>query len=466
MSGSSRSPGFLAGAGLSRRGLVGGLALAPLLTGGLPGLAGAVASRPAPIRPGRTVVVIGAGLAGLAAAGVLRQAGAEVTVLEARARAGGRAWTESKPFGFPYDIGCGSLEATADNPLRRLLDERGMETVPDDGADDLLFFDTKEADADTDAAAADAIDRLERAVKDAGRAQMDRSAADLVPDLGNLGQLATALVGPLDFGVELKDLSSLDAARRPDAEAALWFPRGIGTAVASLAKDMARDVKIILSSPVSRIDWSGSGVRVTTPKGVVSADAAIITVPISVLASGGVTFDPPLPEGVRTAFDGLTTGFVNRIALGYKPDSLDCDPFTALDQVRGDGRVLDLCLRPFGRELAIATVGGDLARQLEAAKDQEAVDLVRDAVADVFGSLTRRQATAWHVSRWGADPYSLGAMTAAKPGHAEARRILSEPVGDRLCFAGEACSLTWPGWLPGAYETGVAAAQRVLALPS
>ncbi|MDE1148122.1 MAG: NAD(P)/FAD-dependent oxidoreductase [Azospirillaceae bacterium] len=455
---------------LSRRGLVGGLALAPWLTGLsgalLSGRAGAVAARPAPVRPGRTVVVIGAGLAGLAAAAALRQAGAEVTVLEARARVGGRAWTESRPFGFPYDIGCGSLEATAENPLRRLLDERGMETVPDDGADDLLYFGDQEVEPDTASASADAIDRLERAVKDAGRAQVDRSAAELVPDLGDLGQLAAALVGPLDFGVELKDLSSLDAARRPDAEAALWFPRGIGTAVASLAKEMARDVKITLSSPVSRIDWSGTGVRVTTSKGVVSADAAIITIPVAVLAAGGVTFDPPLPDTVRSAFGGLTTGLVNRIALGFKPDSLDCDPFTALDQVRADGRVLDLCLRPFGRDLAIATVGGDLARQLAQAKEQDAVALVRDAVADVFGSLTRRQATAWHVSNWGADPYSLGSMTAAKPGHAEARRVLSEPVGDRLCFAGEACSLNWPGWLPGAYETGVAAAARVLALPS
>ncbi|WP_044561539.1 FAD-dependent oxidoreductase, partial [Azospirillum sp. B4] len=175
MAGASRSQGRVRG--LSRRGLVGGLALAPWLAG-LPGLAGAVATRPAPIRPGRTVVVIGAGMAGLAAAGALRAAGAEVTVLEARARVGGRAWTESKPFGFPYDIGCSSLEATVDNPLRRLLDEHGMETVPDDGADDLLFFNTREADADTAAAAAAAIDRLERAVKDAGRAQMDRSAAE------------------------------------------------------------------------------------------------------------------------------------------------------------------------------------------------------------------------------------------------------------------------------------------------
>ncbi|MBB6254266.1 flavin monoamine oxidase family protein [Nitrospirillum iridis] len=464
MAGASRSNGR--GFGLTRRGLVGGLALAPWLTAGLTGVAGAVASRPGPIRPGRSVVVIGAGLAGLAAARALRTAGAEVTILEARPRLGGRAWTESKPFGFPYDIGCASLEATEDNPLRRLLDEHGMETVPDDGADDLLFFDAKEADASTASAAGDAIDRLERAVKDAGRGQVDRSAAELLPDLGPLGQLAVGLVGPLDFGVELKDLSSLDAARRPDAEAALWFPRGIGTAVASLAKEMARDVKITLSCPVSRIDWSGAGVRVTTPKGVVSADAAIITVPIAVLAAGGVAFDPPLPDTVRAAFDGLATGLVNRIALGYKPDSLDCDPFTALDQVRGDGRVLDLCLRPFGRDLAFATVGGDLARQLEQAKDHEAVDLVRDAVADVFGSLTRRQVTAWHVSRWGADPYSLGSMTAAKPGHAEARRVLAEPVGDRLCFAGEACSLNWPGWLPGAYETGVAAAARVLTLPS
>lgn len=457
--------------GWSRRRVLGALGLAAL-PGGLLGdlLSATAGAAPVATRSGGSggsgpplsVVVVGAGMAGLAAATALRAVGAQVTVVEARNRLGGRAWTELKPFGAPYDIGCAELGVATDNPLTTLFAEKGMESVADDG-DDLLFLGEDEADGATLREAAAAIDVLDQAVRDAGRRQMDQSAAALVPDLGRWGDLAKALVGPLDFGVELRDLSSLDAARRPDVDASLWLPRGVGAAVSFYG----RDLKPTLSCPVSRIDWNGPGVKVTTHKGVISADVVVITVPVGVLTApgpGAITFNPPLPADTQEAMAGLSMGLINRITLGYMADSLDCDAFTAVDQIRDDGQVIDMSLRPFGRDLAMATVGGDFARQLELAPEKDAVALVRDAVADVFGSLTRRRVTAWNVGKWGADPYARGAMTAARPGHAEARRVLAQPIGDRLFFAGDGCSESWPGLLPGAYLSGLAAAERIRAL--
>lgn len=459
--------GPLANGLIGRRHVLAGLAALGLPGQAFAGLTSKMGSKPVGA-PAMTpavapnVVVVGAGLAGLAAANALRAAGASVTVLEARARMGGRAWTESKPFAAPYDIGCPELGVAAGNPLPTLFAQKGMEAVTDDG-DDLLYFGDEEADAATMKEAAATINVLDRAVRGAGRRQMDRVAESLVPDLGRWGDLARALVGPLDFGVELRDLSSLDAARRPDVDKSLWLPRGVGSAVVSYG----RDLKPSLSTPVSRIDWSGPGVKVTTPKGVISADAVIVTVPVGVLTApgpGAITFDPPLPTDTQEAMAGLSMGLVNRIALAYMADSLDCDAFTAVDQIRADGHVVDLLLRPFDRDIAIATVGGDFARELEQASDKDAVALVRDTVADVFGSLTRRRATAWHVGRWGADPFAHGSMTAARPGHAEARRVLAQPIGERVFFAGDGCSEFWPGMLPGAYLSGLAAAERILSL--
>ena len=83
---------------LERLGLAGGVGAVYLgmeamgLLNAPPAAAGPFELPPAPGR-GRSVVVLGAGIAGLVAAFELRRAGWDVTVLEARDRIGGRVWT-------------------------------------------------------------------------------------------------------------------------------------------------------------------------------------------------------------------------------------------------------------------------------------------------------------------------------------------------------------------------------------
>ena len=75
---------------------------------------------------GNSVIVIGAGIAGLAAAAKLKAAGLTVTVLEARGRVGGRIWTDRGVLGFPCDMGAGWIpeysEARIMMPSHRVSD--------------------------------------------------------------------------------------------------------------------------------------------------------------------------------------------------------------------------------------------------------------------------------------------------------------------------------------------------------
>ena len=68
------------------------------------------------------------------------------------------------------------------------------------------------------------------------------------------------------------------------------------------------------------------------------------------------------------------------------------------------------------------------------------------------------------VSSWGRDPWARGAYSAARPGRAGARRVLSTPVGEgRLRLAGEACHASLAGTLAGAWLSGAEAAREVAA---
>ena len=94
------------------------------------------------------VVVIGAGAAGLAAAKGLAAAGRSVTVFEAMNRIGGRAWTETETFGFPFDRGCAWLHAADRNPFYAEASAAGLRLFHHDMSLDHLYYGRSKAQAE------------------------------------------------------------------------------------------------------------------------------------------------------------------------------------------------------------------------------------------------------------------------------------------------------------------------------
>ena len=86
------------------------------------------------------------------------------------------------------------------------------------------------------------------------------------------------------------------------------------------------------------------------------------------------------------------------------------------------------------------------------------LDFARDWLASLFGASVKDAITRSHVTRWNEEPFVLGAMSAATPGNADARRALMEPIGGRVWFAGEAVHATKWGTVDGAWESGERAA--------
>ena len=120
-------------------------------------------------------------------------------------------------------------------------------------------------------------------------------------------------------------------------------------------------------------------------------------------------------------------------------------------------------VRPFGRPQIEGYFGGRLAAALEAGGAPAFADFATSELVGLLGSNFAQRVRPLKLHPWGADPFSRGSYSYALPGKADCRADLAAPVDDRLFFAGEACSKSDYSTAHGAYLTGIAAAERVIA---
>lgn len=401
------------------------------------------------------VVVIGAGAAGLAAARTLMEDGFSVALLEARWRTGGRAYTETETFGVPYDQGCHWLHNEGHNPWIDYGRDHGF-TVYRARSDETLFVGAREATEAEYAAYDTAYNTASRAIAKAGEAERDIAAGEVVPEKGAWAPLVAAQHGAWSMGKDLGDFSCLDWWN--SAGGGDWFCKeGFG----SLVAHYGRDLPVKLSSPVRRIRWDGPGVTVEFPAGSLRAKAAIVTVSTGVLAAEKIAFDPPLPVETREAFDRISMGTYNNIALMFSEDlfELGDDAYIAYRMETPEG--MGLISNVSGTGLSYGYVGGSFGHELERAGAEAAVDFGLGEVRKLVGGRTDRAFVKGTMSRWGEDPWTLGAYASAEPGYTHLREMLRQPVGERVFFAGEACHPDLWATCGGALLSGIQTAGAV-----
>jgi monoamine oxidase len=202
-------------------------------------------------------------------------------------------------------------------------------------------------------------------------------------------------------------------------------------------------------------------VRIETPRGDLRAGMVIVTVPTGVLCGGGLRFRPALPDKVEAAAV-LPLGLADKLYLaldGAEEFPKDSHLYGALDSVcTGSYHV-----RPFGRPLIEVYFGGRFARELEAEGEAAFASYAIGQLALLLGEGIRKRLRPIAATAWARDPYARGSYSHAMPGHADARSVLAAPVDERLFFAGEACTAHDFSTAHGAYRSGVAAADAVIA---
>lgn len=402
----------------------------------------------------RTVVVIGAGAAGLGAARRLHDAGIPTRVIEARRRLGGRAWT-ADIAGLPLDLGCGWLHSADRNPLVAVAEAQGFDIVrfrpPWGGQTGDRGFSRAEQ-----AAYHQAFDAWEQRMEAAAGRGPD-SSGDRLLEPGNRWNGLIDAVSTYINGVELDGLSVDDYGNYADSGVNWRVRQGYGRAVAGLGSGL----DVTLDCPVARIDHGGPRIRIATPRGDVEADAVVVTVPPTLLLDGSLRFAPELAEKGEAAA-GLPLGLADKVLLAIDPpDDLPPDGhlFGAVDRVA----TASYHIRPFGRPVIEGYFGGTLAAHLETGGEAAFAAFAIDELAGLLGSRIRSRLKPLVATAWRADPFVRGSYSYAHPGRVAARPALAAPVDNRLFFAGEACSVHDFSTAHGAFKTGLAAAEQVIA---
>jgi monoamine oxidase len=416
------------------------------------------------------VVVVGAGVAGLAAATALKGAGKNAIVLEASGRIGGRAWTTCPASlgGVWFDMGAVWLHAAESNPLVPLAQLGGQKLLRADSLrQERTFVGARMANAE------------ELADYDAAWARFARKADELLapgmPDVA-LAEVAKRLPedpwaltvetweGPVICAADADAFSLMDWQANVLSGSNLVPDGGVG---AFVARRLTKGLDIRLNAPVRRVRWDGR-VTVETEAGAVRAESCIMTVSTGVLADGAIAFTPKLPAATEACIAALPMGLAMKVVLRASgADRLDLPPHCSLDRRvarSGEPTMIFQCW-PYGRDYVQGWIGGSAAWALAQEGEAAAAEFALGALHRIFGARVNRlfPSGAALVTHWESDPWVLGAYSYARPGEAGARRRLAEPLaGGRLVFAGEACHEGLAGTLGGAWESGAKAAWRAM----
>jgi len=411
----------------------------------------------APLPREADIVVIGAGAAGIAAARRILAANRRVIVVEATGQVGGRCLTDTATFGAPFDRGARWMYNPDTSPMVKLARGSGLDLYPAPPGQTIRVGRRNARAGEIEYFLA-ALVHANRAIDDATRGKADVSCASALPkDLGDWAGTAEFMLGANAAGKDLKDISATDKARAQERNAAIACRQGLGTLIAKLGEQ----IPLALSTPASRIAWSGRDVAVETPAGKIAARAAIITVSSNVLVAGNIKFTPDLPKRQLDAAAKLSLGSYDHIALQLPGNPLGLARDEIVIEQSTSQRTALLFANMGSSSLCSIDVGGSFGRDLSAQGEPAMIAFAVEWLTKLFGSDAVSAVKKSGATRWNAAPFALGAMSSAVPGGQPSRKVLTEPIGC-MFLAGEATHETLWGTVDGAWESGERAAEAAL----
>lgn len=439
------------------------------------------------------ILIVGAGVAGLAAARELSRANFKVIILEARDRIGGRIYPEHAR-GLPSAIELGA-EFVHGRP-REILEiaERThvhLDSVPNSH---WYFHDGVIAKSDQ------FWSKLEQVMEQLKRVEgPDESFREFISsygrehELGSAAAIATLYVEGFQAAraerISVEGLNKTnEAAAQVDDEKQFRIPSGYDAITQSLYDDaIAQGAEFQLNTVVEAVRWTQNNVelacRGASGEKLYKSRSVIITLPLGVLqagegAVGAVRFVPEVIEK-RVAAHKLAPGAAVKILMRFRERFWE-----ALSIPTQDGsaiRMDDLAfihapeelvptwwtLLPQRAPILVGWAGGSRAELLQVEGQDLILQHALNALTRIFG-IQREQIEdlleEFYFHDWQRDPFSRGAYSYIPVGGLDAQAELAEPIANTLFFAGEASNTEGHhGTVHGAIATGLRAAREIIA---
>jgi monoamine oxidase len=437
------------------------------------------------------VIVIGAGVAGLAAACQLGRAGIAVHIIEARDRIGGRVLTYFDPdCNCPIEFGAEFIHGKPPETWELLRKARTKITevqgdawcVEDDRLSPCGFWDdvdeilNKMDDSKPDESFADFLDRCCRSTNTKAKQRAKQRAEGYV---SGFNAADPALVGVHWLVKEMQ------AEEKIGGSGAFRSRNGYKDLLDVFRQELETyNIAVLTESVVQQVHWSAGnvkiGVRDKRGDSTLEAPRVLITLPLPILKAsvrqpGVIQFTPELPRQKKQALDRLEMGKVIRVTLRFRERFWDSiKPSNAPASLSNMSFLFSQddwfstwwTANPAKSPIITGWAPFRSAERLSGKSRSFVVErslqtlstLLRLSLSELQNLLGEA-----HFHDWQADPFSLGAYSYGKVGADAALQALAEPIQDTLYFAGEATDTTGNnGTVHGAIASGYRAAKQIL----
>ena len=417
------------------------------------------------------VIVIGAGAAGLMAAKDLTAKGFSTTIVEARDRVGGRIWSlEPSSAGFPIDAGAEFIHGRR-NDVWEMARTAALSTheVPDRHwrfarnrlIETRSFWDDLATVLDRINPSLDPEQDFHSWLKH--QRGIDKSSRERAWHFAEGFHAA-----PADRISLYSVATSHRASKETEGDAAFRINAGYGALAGwLLAQVLARGGRLLLGTRVKSIHWRPEFVEIhaETSAGMrqLRARAAVVTLPLGVLKSGAVRFEPALGPKAD-AIERLQAGSVVKISLLFRNRFWPVDNFGF---IHSDEEWLPTWWADERGLALVGWAGGPRAALLAQEGERAVLNEAIQAITRIF-SVSEQSVreeliqSFWH--DWDHDPFTLGAYSYIPAGCGAMPQLLGEPIAQTLFFAGEATDANGhQGTVHAALASGRRAAAEIAA---
>lgn len=416
---------------------------------------------------GKSVIIIGAGISGLAAAKKLKEKGFDITVLEAQDKVGGRLRT-NRTLGVAFDEGASWIHGINGNPISTLAQQAGMntfETIDDqsDACYDLggvlrnsAIYDNAETE----------LYSILNTLKNSGNATQSFETIfnNLYPTKANdrLWKFLLSTYVTFDTG----DLNNLSSLLYNEGEEFGGAEKIATNGFDTIPNFLATGLNILLNQRVAKIDYSDTKVKITHNGTVSEADYVVVTVPLGVLKSGNIEFVPALPSAKQNAIQKIGMNCVNKFILTWDTAFWDNTQYICYTPEVKDKFNYFVNVKKFHPSVnALMTFAyADYARQTETMADAQLINEIMTHLRDIYGTNIPNPTNMLR-TKWQANENSFGAYSYTAVG-TEMKHFddLAEEINDKLFFAGEHTEADYFSTAHGAYLSGIREANKIIEL--